>query len=68
METKTSWWYSRTGVPAWAVRILEQYGAFYGKTPSEILREAAVEKAMSLSTEFPDPQAEVDHGNHAESD
>jgi predicted FMN-binding regulatory protein PaiB len=45
------WLADRIQVPTWAQEELEAYGELYGKTETEVIREAAVEKAMSIREE-----------------
>lgn len=45
------WLLERLGVPEWAAEVLEKHAAHYGKTLTDVVREAAVEKAIKLGEE-----------------
>lgn len=48
------WVTDRIRLPDWARKILDWYASFYGKSESEVFREAAIEKALRIKPQMED--------------
>jgi len=45
---KKHWFYERSGTPDWAAKVLTEYAEFWGKSTTEVVREAITEKAQRV--------------------